>query len=103
MTCNDCVHIEPCRRHAGNIVEMLNAYNNAEKCIYFKKASLFLELPCEIGRTVFIIGSKYRHGRIEHWINTGKFKLSDIGKLGKTVFLSPEKAKQALKEMQANG
>lgn len=44
------------------------------------------------GDPVFVAGGKYRHGSIEYWINTGKFRLSDVGKLGKTVFLTREEA-----------
>lgn len=53
-------------------------------------------LPCKIGDTVYVIGGKYRHGSVEKWINTGKFRFSDIDKLGKTVFLSKEEAEKAL-------
>lgn len=52
---------------------------------------------CKVGDTVYIIGSKYRKGRKEKWINTGKFRLSDIDKIGKTVFLTE---KEALKELE---
>lgn len=99
-TCKDCIHYAVC----GKKPPEDTVFSAEQYCPnVFKDKSLVLDLPCEIGRTVFIIGSKYRHGRIEHWINTGKFKLSDVEKLGKTIFLSPEKAKQALKEMQTNG
>ena len=53
-------------------------------------------LPCKVGDTVYIIGGKYRAGRDETWINTGKFRLKDIEKLGKTVFLSREAAEKVL-------
>lgn len=57
-----------------------------------------LDIPCGIGDTVFIIGRKYRTGRYETFINTGKFRLSDIARLGKTVFLKKEDAEKALNE-----
>lgn len=57
-----------------------------------------LELPCKIGDTVYIIGSKYRHGTIENWVNKGKFRISDMEKLNETVFLTEEAAWQKLKE-----
>lgn len=55
-----------------------------------------LILPCKVGDVVYIIGSKYRAGRWETWVNTGKFRLSDLEKLGKTVFLTREEAEAAL-------
>ena len=53
-------------------------------------------LPCKVGDEVFVIGAKYRAGQNETWINTGKFTLSDLERLGKTVFLTKEEAKEAL-------
>ena len=102
-TCKDCYHFEACIDKLGTtkFYDNVIAVNNVEDlCSTFKDKPLVFDLPCEIGRTVFIIGSKYRHGRIEHWINTGKFKLSDIPKLGKTVFLTIEAAEQVLKERE---
>lgn len=57
-------------------------------------------LPCKVGDEVFVIGAKYRAGRNETWINTGKFMLSDLERLGKTVFLTKEEAKEALAKMK---
>lgn len=106
MTCKDCYHFDACVDKLGTtkFYDNVIAADNVEKlCPTSKANSLVLELPCEIGKTVFIIGCKYRHGRMELWINTGKFKLSDIPKLGKTVFLTREAAEQALKEMCSDG
>lgn len=50
------------------------------------------------GDPVFVAGGKYRHGSIEYWINPGKFRLSDVGKLGLTVFLTREKAEAKVAE-----
>ena len=56
-------------------------------------------LPCKIGDTIYITGSRYRRGRIESWINTGKFRISDMEELGKHIFLTKEEAEKALEEM----
>lgn len=56
-------------------------------------------LPCKLGDPVFIIGGKCRAGRFEQWINTGKFRLTDLEKMGKTVFLTREEAEAALAKM----
>lgn len=53
------------------------------------------------GDPVFIAGGKYRHGSIEYWVNTGKFRLSDVGKLGKTVFLTRDAAEAKVEEWKA--
>lgn len=60
-----------------------------------------LVLPCKVGDVVYIIGSKYRAGRDETWVNTGKFRFSDLEKLGKTVFLNREEAEAALEKESA--
>lgn len=52
----------------------------------------------KVGDPVFIAGGKYRSGSIEYWINTGKFRLSDVGKLGDTVFLTREEAEKRIAE-----
>lgn len=57
-------------------------------------------LPCKIGDTIYITGSRYRRGRIESWINTGKFRISDMEELGKHIFLTKEEAEKALAEMR---
>ena len=56
-------------------------------------------LPCKLGDPVFTIGGKYRAGRFEQWINPGKFRLSDLEKMGKTVFLTRAEAETALAKM----
>ena len=52
-----------------------------------------LPLPCAIGSTVYVIGHKYRAGRDECWINEGKFRPSDLEKIGERVFLTYDEAK----------
>lgn len=50
--------------------------------------------------TVYIVGHKYRHGREEWWINRGRFRASDLDKLGKTVFLNYGQAKAEMERLQ---
>ena len=61
-----------------------------------------MALPCKLGAPVFVIGGKYRHGRFEKWINPSKFRLSDLEKLGKTVFLTHKEAEEALAKWGAD-
>lgn len=62
------------------------------------KTGRLLPLPCPIGSTVYVIGHKYRAGRDEWWINPGKFRPSDLEKIGTRVFLSMEDAEKTLEE-----
>ena len=81
----ECYHDEPCER-------LIFAFTTAEPVEA-------VVLPCKIGDPVFIIGGKYRAGRFEAWINPGKFRLSDLEKMGKTVFLTRAEAEAALAKM----
>lgn len=64
------------------------------------KENRLLALPCPIGAPVFVIGRKYRHGRWESWVNPASFRLSDMDKLGKTVFLTEGEARNALARIE---
>lgn len=90
MTCKDCVHYEVCNKLGDEVLE------NFDICVGFKDKSKFIELPCKVGDKVFIIG-RNNH---ETYINTGRFRISDIEKFGKTVFLTKEEAEKALEERE---
>lgn len=92
MTCEDCIHHELCV-----CVGTRKLYpGSSEGCRFFAYKNRFVELPCKLGDPVYIIGGKYRAGRQERWINAGKFRLSDLEKMGKTVFLTREEAEAAI-------
>lgn len=80
-----------------NIVKQFGLYHDGmsdaiQELLKMGNEGRLLPLPCPIGSTVYIIGHKYRGGSDEWWINTGKFRYSDMEKIGKTVFLSQEAA-----------
>ncbi len=52
MTCKDCVHYEVCE-YGENRSKGL--YCMGEKCRQYKPKSRFMELPCEVGQTVYFI------------------------------------------------
>lgn len=52
MICEKCVHNEVCK-YGENRSNGL--YCTGEKCRHFKPKSRFVELPCEVGQTVWII------------------------------------------------
>ena len=55
-------------------------------------------LLARVGDPVFVVGGRYRAGRIEYWINAGKFRLSDAGKIGDTIFFNVEDAERRIAE-----
>ena len=105
MTCKDCVHYKPC------------FYANIDTCGMFKDKSKFIELPCKVGDTVYVICgwvSEYKVERLEY---DGVFIWAELVNesynaedrttkrcisfdLNKTVFLTREAAEAALKERE---
>ena len=95
--CTDCMSYEPCA-YWGN---MLDPINGGVTCSMFKDKSKFLELPCAIGETVYMIirrfddfdGCEY-YTVIQAW-----FRLDLLNKIGETVFLTEEEAQKKLEEL----
>ena len=111
MTCKDCVHYEVCVFHTKG--------TENEKCMHFKPKSRIVELPCEVGQTVYFAVEDYhdsaiideiritKQGIVFDWsqyeVGVDITELWDqdefgIEAIGKTVFLSREEAENALKE-----
>ena len=92
VNCKNCIHNPVCDLLRSN-GERDAASFQLSGCDYFQDRSMFVELPCPIGSTVYIIGHRYRAGWDECWINPGKFRPSDLENLGVRVFLTYEDAK----------
>ena len=58
-------------------------------------------LIAKVGDPIFIAGGRFRCGHIEYWVNTGKFKLSDAGKVNDTVFFDRADAEARVEEWKA--
>lgn len=56
-----------------------------------------LKLPCAVGSLVYEPYQFMNEGTWE--IDVHKIRLEDLGKIGKSVFLTPEEAEAALKEL----
>lgn len=89
--CSECICYEKCQ-YDGEDILGISCDNKAEnECRYFKHKSRFVELPCDIGTKVY-------------WINNGEvyttnFGICDVMYFGNSIFLTREKAENALKEM----
>ena len=121
MTCKDCVHYEACLDWCRGFEE------EPAKCEHFKDKSKFIELPCKVGDKAYVIDngdyqSNYKPYVREKVVTEISWKYTRAGKdlgfglilkggnydvssrynissIGKSVFFTPEKAEQALKEM----
>ena len=127
MTCKDCIHVEVCEdftRHklsperAKELLPILR--DKGRTCEHFKDRSRFLELPCKVGDTVFVVEEIAEERKIikDHVETIGIGYYADgvniyqfdgiktdgyFEDFGKTVFLTREEAEQALKERENNG
>lgn len=120
LDCTKCIHCVVCE-YANN------SHKTLFQCLYFKPKSRFVELPCEVGQTVytsvFMRGWYFRQKDKPYTakivfigLNSSEemgggffnvlyekndymfsFRFADIGK---TVFLTREEAEKALKERE---
>ena len=121
MTCNECLHSGVCAMQCvphNILVDSAISVNVEHECLDFRDRSRFVELPCMVGDTVYVIENISGEEKIiqDHveTISIGYFAdgvelyqfdgiktdgyFSDFGK---TVFLTREEAEQALnKTMQ---
>ncbi len=115
--CENCIHYDMCLWQKGGVNLML-AENN---CDFFKDKSLFVELPCKVGDTVFLCDCLCdEKGKEEFGILAGEvlnFSISndklwvycrykcgltffhDIDNFGNTVFLDRAEAERKLSEV----
>lgn len=108
MTCKECVHYDVCVI-VENQVDKEDDYYTEFGCDDFKSKSRFIELPCEVGQTVYTVNKARIKGHWEdnRWIVDvwDKWKVCEIPfsltlfECGKgTYYLTKEEAENALKE-----
>lgn len=90
--CEKCIYYKACDFHF-----YLKEYP-PNKCDLFKDKSRFIELPCKVGDTVYIIVNYHCSAEFRH-IAECKFIVSLYDSLGKTVFLTKEEAEKALEKL----
>lgn len=110
-TCKKCIHFNDClneqsqTRYYGLDI----ACNDVQdRCKYYKPKSRFIELPCNIGDTVYVINGFKEIDEFEvEFIAFGKSYI-DVGMVDdgeyslSEIFLTREEAEQALKERKKN-
>ena len=118
-TCNDCLHQIICNAYADAGVTDIPK-DDITICEIFKDRSKFVELPCKVGDTVYMLVTrktkafevKSKNGEMKKEINHHTFikktcftksNLFDvIERFGKTAFLTKEEAEKALAERSEN-
>ena len=123
-SCKDCVHVEVCR-FTDLPAPLSDSYIREseyieKRCGNFKNRSRFVEVPCAVGDTVYVIeniageekiiqdsvetiGIGYYADGVELYQFDGIKIDGYFSDFGKTVFLTREEAEQALKERESHG
>lgn len=111
-SCKGCLHKEACNYWLKKENSFLGEVDGFI-CEHFKDRTRFVELPCKVGATVYVkmqFGG-YAEGKVRDYsyfiscgfcvvVTSEKFDKQPIpfSEFGKTIFLTPEAAEQALKE-----
>ena len=132
-SCKDCLHADMCK-YKDLPAPLSDSYIRESECIEkrcgdFKDRSRFVELPCKVGDTAWIL-VRYKNGGgyfytgivtgvhvtdrktiyklpskrfnyiIIRFVQTDSLKHINFNEIGKTVFFTKEAAEQALKERE---
>lgn len=107
-TCKECLHLPVCEllRSRG---ERDAASFQLSGCDHFKDRARFVELPCKMGGTLYMIVTKrsrvytpeFSFIKITHLTELNAFRV--VRCFGKTVFLTRKEAEKALAERKSNG
>lgn len=105
VTCKDCIHFETCKAFSRvrQDVMFTSSSEAGMLCSRFADKSRFIELPCKIGDEVYVItkaGYPYHGTHIQrhYHVEPREFTYAHIPNIGKSVFLTREKAEAALAE-----
>lgn len=127
MTCKDCYHYDVCHLRIALCMDFDEVRNqpitNAEKCEYFKDKSLIVELPCNVGKEIYVFNRENIPQKMildepdirchcpkednlcmalcddkKYGICAYRFK-NDGSDIGKKVFRTKEEAEAKLKEL----
>lgn len=105
-TCKNCLHFEAC----GSMLKALgytvdgDGYDADKRCDTFKDRSRFIEAPCKIGSTIYMIVTKRPKISLPEFSFIKTSYLTEFNffrvcrDFGKTVFLTREEAEAALAE-----
>ena len=102
--CKECTFIADCAP-GDNDALLAAAYTVINDLIkanadYKGKLSQYASILQSRKTTVYIVIHRWKHGREEYRINTGRFRAGDAGKIGKTVFFQRADAENKLRRLQ---
>ena len=93
FSCKDCIHYGICLGAFGNWLP--------KPCDSFKNKSNFIELPCPIGSTVYMVVNAYNTWDDEPYraVLPVQFKLDMLQSFNKRFFLTQKEAERKLEEI----
>lgn len=100
-SCKDCLYYEVCSVDESCLPDYVN-------CEHFKDRNRFVELPCKVGDTVFVVNGfkEIEEFEVDYYVvekNVISVGMVDDGEYEiETVFLIREEAEKALKERENN-
>ena len=114
-SCTECVHVEVCKDYIKTVLDDFDdSQMCGDDCEFFQERSRFVELPCKVGDTVYIIArisgkeeiiqDSVESFTISSFVDNTPIILFDgietcdwdSSDFGKQVFLTKEEAEQAL-------
>lgn len=110
-SCEDCMYVEVCPfKHYRCENDRME-----KRCSFFRDHSLFVELPCKVGDTIYVVEKgkiiedsvvtlyvAYFGGDEETFQFDGIKTDGYFSDFGKTVFLTQEEAEQALQTLKGS-
>lgn len=116
MICLHCIHYDRCQS-LYRFKRLQKAVSNG--CPHYKDRSIFVELPCKVGDTVYLIHNRYKiileycvseiiisssHPVLKLLDCTNKMHVIyyDFNTKREAVFFTKERAEQVLKERKSN-
>lgn len=100
-SCKDCLHYEACKSQVPRT--FWDSENFYYHCKWFKDRNRFIELPCKIGDTVFVVNGFKEIDELEVDYYVVRKNVISVGMVDdgeyevETVFLTREEAERALK------
>lgn len=98
VNCKECLHLDVCKSR--------DVFGDMSACEHFKDRSRFVELPCKVGDTVFVVNGfkEIEEFEVDYYVvekNVISVGMVDDGEYEvETVFLTREEAERALKERE---
>ncbi|WP_293969737.1 hypothetical protein [uncultured Ruminococcus sp.] len=99
-SCKDCIHYEACKSQVPRTFWDSETFYH--DCKYFKDRTRFVELPCKVGDTVFVVNGfkEIEEFEVDYYVvkkNVISVGMVDDGEYEiETVFLTREEAERAL-------